>query len=70
MKDCGCNGRGKHLTVSTNGQHASVSSQPPPGMPRFKVVNTPDGRDREGLDTYRAAKIAKAQAGGGQVVTV
>lgn len=63
-----CNCGGKTLAVSTNGQTASVQAQPPPGMPRFNVIGTPGGRDRDGFATYRAAKMYKAQVGGGQVV--
>lgn len=64
-KPCGCGGK---LTVSTNGQTASVQATPPPGMPRFNVIGTPGGQDRSGFATYRAAKLYKAHVGGGQVV--
>jgi hypothetical protein len=64
-RPCGCNGT--RLTVSTNGQHTTVRAEPPPGMPRFKVIGTPRGT-LDGFATYREAKIAKAEAGGGTVV--
>jgi hypothetical protein len=67
---CNCGG-GQRLVVTSNGTaNATVRAQPAPGMPRFKVVGTPGGRDRDGFVTYRDAKVYKAQVGGGTVVPV